>query len=68
MNFASDNAAPVAPEILDAVVRANEGHALAYGNDDLTRAIERRMSELFEREVATFLVATGTAANALAVA
>jgi len=29
MNFASDNAAPVAPEIMAAIVRANEGGALA---------------------------------------
>lgn len=68
MNFASDNATIVAPEILEAIVRANEGYALAYGNDDHTRALERRMSDLFERDVAVFLVATGTAANALAVA
>ena len=68
MNFASDNATEVAPEIFDAIARANEGYSLAYGNDDRTRTLERRMSELFEREVATFLVATGTAANALAVA
>lgn len=68
MNFASDNAAPIAPEILAAVERANRGYALAYGNDDWTRALEGRMSEVFEREVSTFLVATGTAANALAVA
>jgi threonine aldolase len=68
MNFASDNAAPIVSEILAAIQRANEGFALAYGNDDWTRALERRMSEVFEREVATFLVATGTAANALAVA
>jgi threonine aldolase len=67
MNFASDNATQVAPEIFDAIARANQGYALAYGNDDRTRALERRMSELFERDVATFLVATGTAANALAV-
>ena len=68
MNFASDNATIVAPEIFDAIARANQGYSLAYGNDDHTRALERRMSELFEREVAIFLVATGTAANALAVA
>jgi len=68
MNFASDNAAEIAPEIFDAIARANKGYALAYGNDDLTRALDRRMSELFEREVAAFLVATGTAANALAIA
>jgi threonine aldolase len=68
MNFASDNATIVAPEIFDAIARANDGYSLAYGNDEHTRALERRMSELFECEVATFLVATGTAANALAVA
>jgi threonine aldolase len=68
MNFASDNATEVAPEIFDAIARANRGYSLAYGNDDWTRALERRMSELFERDVAIFLVATGTAANALAVA
>ena len=68
MNFASDNATEVAPEIFAAIARVNSGHALAYGNDDVTRALERCMSEAFGREVATFLVATGTAANALAVA
>ena len=33
-----------------------------------TRSVERNLSELFEREVAAFLVPTGTAANALALA
>jgi threonine aldolase len=68
MDFASDNAAAVAPAIMDAVVCANTGSAIAYGDDALTRRIERRFSELFEREVAVFLVTTGTAANALALA
>jgi len=68
MNFASDNTAPVAQPILDAMVRANAGYALGYGNDDWTFAVERRLSDVFEREVAAFLVPTGTAANALALA
>src|SRR6266550_1437461 len=68
MNFASDNAAAVAPEILAAIARANEGFALAYGNDACTARVERRFAEIFEREVAVFLVPTGTAANALALA
>jgi threonine aldolase len=68
MNFASDNAAPVAPEILAALARANEGAALAYGNDAWTERLERRFAEMFECDVAVFLVATGTAANALALA
>lgn len=68
MNFASDNTAPVAPAILDAIARANEGYARGYGNDDWTFAAERALSELFERDVSVFLVPTGTAANALALA
>jgi threonine aldolase len=68
MNFASDNTAPVAPAILDAIVEASRGYARGYGNDDWTQAVERRLSEVFEREVAVFLVPTGTAANALSLA
>lgn len=68
MNFASDNTAPVAPAILDAIAKANAGYALGYGNDDWTKGVERRLSEIFERDVAVFLVPTGTAANALALA
>ena len=68
MNFASDNTAPVAPAILDAIIEANRGYARGYGYDEWTRSVERRMADIFEREVAVFLVPTGTAANALALA
>lgn len=68
MNFASDNTAPILPAILDAIVKANEGYARGYGNDDWTSAVERRLSEIFEHELAVFLLPTGTAANALALA
>ena len=68
MNFASDNTAPVTPAILDALAEASRGYARGYGNDDWTQAAERRFCEIFEREVAAFLVPTGTAANALALA
>jgi threonine aldolase len=68
MNFASDNAAAIAPDILAAIARANDGHALAYGRDAWTERLERRFADMFERDVAVFLVATGTAANALALA
>ena len=68
MNFASDNTAGMAPEILDAIGQANAGYALGYGNDDWTKRVEQRFAEIFEREVAVFLVPTGTAANALALA
>ena len=68
MNFASDNTACIAPEILQALVDSNSGFAMGYGNDDVTGAVERRIGEIFERDVAVFLVPTGTAANALALA
>jgi len=68
VNFLSDNAAPIAPAVLEAIVQANDGFAIAYGDDEWTRSVESHLSELFEREVAVFLVPTGTAANALALA
>lgn len=68
MDFASDNTAGVAPDIMAALARANTGYALGYGNDDWTRRVERRFAEIFEKEVAAFLVPTGTVANAIALA
>src|SRR5271156_2604153 len=66
MDFASDNGARVAPEILDAIVASSRVNAPAYGADDYTARAQARLGEVFETEVAAFLVATGTAANALA--
>jgi threonine aldolase len=66
MNFASDNVTGVAPEILDAIVRANAGTASSYGADDITERLRTRLETLFEHELAVLPVATGTAANALA--
>jgi threonine aldolase len=68
MNFASDNTAGVAPTILDAIARANDGYALGYGSDAATARVEERLAQVFEHEVAVFLLPTGTAANALALA
>ncbi len=66
VNFASDNWAGAHPDILNAVLRANVGAAPAYGGDELTKRVERKFSDLFERDVAVFFVATGGAANSLA--
>lgn len=68
MNFSSDNAAGMSPEILAAMAAANSGKPPSYGDDPLTARVERRLAEIFEHEVAVFPVATGTAANALALA
>ena len=66
MNFSSDNASGVSPEIMAALTNANAGAAMAYGNDEITGRAEAALAELFECELAAFPVATGTAANALA--
>ena len=68
MNFASDNVMGASAPVLDALVRANGGALASYGADALTRGVEERFCALFERPVTVFLVATGTAANALALA
>lgn len=69
MFFASDNGAPVAPQIMAALIAANEGPAMGYGNDPLSERAIARIREVFEApDAAVHLVATGTAANALALA
>jgi threonine aldolase len=67
-SFASDNAAPATPEVMQALIEANQGSAPAYGNDIFTARLEKRFAEIFERKVAVLPVSTGTAANALALA
>ena len=69
MFFASDNTGPVHPRVMEALAEANAGHMPSYGSDDLTRQAEDRIREIFEApEAAVYLVATGTTANALALA
>jgi threonine aldolase len=69
MIFASDNTGPAHPRVMEAVLRANEGRALPYGNDPVTQAAIAGLRDLFEAPDASVqFVATGTAANALALA
>jgi threonine aldolase len=68
MNFMSDNVAGAAPEIMAALLTANDGTAPSYGADAISKRLEQRFADLFGRPVAVFPVATGTAANALALA
>ena len=64
--FTSDNVTPVSEPILAAINAANAGVARSYGADEYSQRLETVTSELFETEVRIFPVATGTAANALA--
>src|SRR5690242_20928596 len=66
MNFASDNIVGASAPVMQALMRANAGAMPAYGHDEITGRIKSRFAEIFERDVAVFLVTTGTAANALA--
>ena len=68
IDYRSDNTGRAAPEILEALVRANTGTALGYGADEWTARLQERFRELFETPVRVFPVATGTAANALSLA
>ncbi|MCC5983575.1 MAG: low specificity L-threonine aldolase [Rhodobacteraceae bacterium] len=69
MEFASDNTSGVPQPVLDALVRANAGYAMGYGADAVTDRVQALVRELFEAPQAEVrLVATGTAANALALA
>ena len=66
MIFASDNWSGASDKVMAALAEAAQGGGRAYGGDELTRALAERFSALFEREVAVFVVGTGTAANMLA--
>jgi threonine aldolase len=65
-NFGSDNVAPIAPEIMAAMAAANAGNIGSYGADPWTSRLTQRLRDIFETELVAFPVATGTAANALA--
>ncbi len=69
IEFRSDNAAGVAPEIMAAVADANTGSALAYGADEWTARLRHTVRTVFEHPDAdVFPVISGTAANSLALA
>jgi threonine aldolase len=68
MQFASDNWAGAPPQIVEAIVAEAARSAAAYGGSPLDQAVAKRFCEIFERDVAVYFVATGSAANALALA
>jgi threonine aldolase len=66
--FASDNTASICPEAWAALRDANAGTAASYGEDQWTARLQEQVRQLFETDCAVYLVFTGTAANALALA
>jgi threonine aldolase len=65
-SFASDNNSGASPEIIAAIVAANEGHALGYGEDRWTERASAVFRREFGPEAETFFVLNGTGANVFA--
>ncbi len=66
VKFASDNITGACPEVLEAILKANDGDSAPYGNDQISNDLQKKFSEIFEKEVIVYPTASGTAANALA--
>ncbi|WEV24230.1 low specificity L-threonine aldolase [Streptomyces sp. 71268] len=64
--FASDNYAGAPPEIMAALALANEGHQVAYGEDDYTSHLQDVMRSHFGPLAVTYPVFNGTGANVVA--
>jgi len=67
MRFFSDNAAAAHPKVIEAIAASNHVDT-AYDGDEWSKRLDGAFSDLFETEVRAFWVATGTAANCLALA
>ena len=66
MFFASDNSGPAHPQVMAALMAANEGYTLGYGAEAGMAEVTAMLRDVFEApEASVHLVATGTAANVL---
>lgn len=61
--FASDNYAGVHPLILEAMVLANNGHQIAYGDDEVTQRLAKVFTRHFGESAQVFPLFNGTGAN-----
>jgi threonine aldolase len=68
INFSSDNETPVAPAMMEAIIEANHGTATAYAEDEWSGKLDQSFSDLFRTDAIVLPVATGTVANAIALA
>ncbi len=65
-SFASDNTAGAHPAVMEALARANQGHALAYGADPLTQEALERIQSNFGAHSHVMFAFNGTGANVVA--
>jgi threonine aldolase len=61
--FASDNNAGVHPEVMQAMITCNSGHAVGYGGDNYTKSVKEKIIGHFGAGTEVFFVFNGTAAN-----
>ncbi|WP_020017414.1 threonine aldolase family protein [Promicromonospora sukumoe] len=64
-HFASDNYAPVHPEVMAAIAAANDGAAVSYGDDPVSARLQDRATEVFGERARIFPVLNGTGANVI---
>ena len=65
--FGSDNHSGFSPEVMEALIRANDRHALAYGDDEVTARLEALIKATFGSQASIYLVFNGTGANVLSI-
>lgn len=65
-SFASDNNSSVHPQVMEALVKANTGHAFGYGDDPWTEEATRKVKEQFVRPCEPLFVFNGTGSNTMA--
>ncbi|MFQ1701475.1 threonine aldolase family protein [Loktanella agnita] len=66
MFFASDNAGPAHPKVMEALIAANQGYAMGYGADPIMDQVRSQIRDIFEApEAAVYLIINGTAANSV---
>ena len=64
-SFASDNNSGASPEIMAALIAANDGHAIGYGDDVYTERASALFKGEFGEKAEAFFVLNGTGANVL---
>lgn len=67
-SFASDNYSGVDPEIMNALIECNTGHAKAYGEDRYTKRAIEKFKEIFGSDIYVDFLYNGTGANTVALA
>lgn len=65
-SFASDNNSGIDPQVLKAIIDANENHCIGYGDDPYTKKLFTILKERFNDSIVPFLTFNGTGANTLA--